>query len=98
MHDTHCDPGWINGQLFNENRNKFPADELRKYAGQHVAWNREGTRILAGDEDLPAAVAKLQAAGFHTGEVVWSWVPAAEVDSLLPSLQDAISENNGTPQ
>lgn len=81
--------------MFNENRNKLPAEELLKYAGQHVAWSRDGTRILAGDLELSGAIAKLQAAGFHSSEVVWSWVPATDTNSLLPSVQEIAGDEHG---
>ncbi len=81
--------------MFNEKRNQFPAEELVKYAGQHVAWSRDGTRILAGGEDLISAIAKLQGVGICPDEVVWSYVPAAAEESLLPSLQDVALESDG---
>ena len=33
-------------EQFVRNRNAFPADELGRYSGQHVAWSPDGTRIL----------------------------------------------------
>jgi Family of unknown function (DUF5678) len=48
---------------------------LKKYHGKYVAWNREGTRIVAtGDDDLQAFNAAL-AAGYDPGQVVFSYVP-----------------------
>ncbi len=48
---------------FRENRRKFPAAELAEFSGQLIAWNREGTEILAsGDRplELQAALVKRQ--------------------------------------
>jgi hypothetical protein len=32
---------------YEENRRKFPLDELAKYWGKHVAFSADGTRIVA---------------------------------------------------
>jgi hypothetical protein len=37
---------FFDGALYNENRRKFPAEELWKHAGQHVAFSLDGTRSL----------------------------------------------------
>jgi hypothetical protein len=36
---------------FLENQRKFPAEELLRYAGQHIAWSWNGSQILASDPD-----------------------------------------------
>jgi hypothetical protein len=69
--------------LFNENRNRFPADELSRYAGCCVAWSPDGTRILASGKDMDEAERALGALGIDPGEVVWSSVPAPGEDSWL---------------
>jgi len=38
-------------EQFVKNRNAFPADELGRYTGQHVAWSSNGTRVLTSDPD-----------------------------------------------
>ena len=48
---------------FRENRLKFPAAELARFGGQYVAWDKEGTEILAsgdGPLDLQSALATRQ--------------------------------------
>ena len=58
-----------------KNRQAVPAGELKKYHGKYVAWNHEGTRIVAtGGDDLQAFNAAL-AAGYDPGQVVFSYVP-----------------------
>jgi hypothetical protein len=37
---------------FHSNRNAFPADELRQHVGNWVAFNLDGTRIVASAESL----------------------------------------------
>jgi hypothetical protein len=71
---------WPPGELFRRNQNQFPAEELMKYAGQHVAWSRDGTRILASGESFGAVDDQLQAAGIDPSTVVFSFVdPPDEV-------------------
>jgi predicted RNase H-like HicB family nuclease len=59
---------------YNENRNKFPPEELAKYEGKYVAFSPDGTRIVASgatEEELDAA---LTAAGIPISQVVYSYV------------------------
>ena len=66
-----------------ENRSKFPLEELAKYAGKHIAFSPDGTRIVASgatEEELEAA---LQAAGIHFSQVVWSYVDGPDVDGRI---------------
>lgn len=66
-----------------ENRRKFPLDELAKHWGKHIAFSLDGTRIVASgatEEELEAA---LQAAGIHFSQVVFSYVDAADVDGRI---------------
>ena len=58
-----------------ENRNKVPAEVLEKYIGLHVAWNREGTRIVASGADDGEVFDAVKAAGIPTDQVVFSYVP-----------------------
>jgi hypothetical protein len=62
-------------QQFLKNRYAFPLEELVRYAGKYVAWNTDGTRILASDEDDLRLYATLKAAGHDTSEVLVSFVP-----------------------
>jgi hypothetical protein len=63
---------------FDENRWRFPPEELLPYAGQYVAWSLDGTHILASaatEEDLEQ---KLVAAGVDPSQVVGECFPNAE--------------------
>jgi hypothetical protein len=73
---------WLD-PTFLENQRKFPADERQRYAGQHIAWSWDGTRILAGDLDRRALDEKLCAAGIDPGRVVHDYVEDADVSSQL---------------
>jgi hypothetical protein len=73
----------INSQRYNENRNRFPAKQLEPYAGQYVAFNAEGTRILAHGADHFAVEAMLRAAGVDPATVAYERIPEAYEDTWL---------------
>ena len=64
--------------MHNANRSKFPPEELIQYAGQRVAWNPEGTKVLAHGYDVDAIIAELAARGIHFSQVVWEYIPPLE--------------------
>jgi hypothetical protein len=55
---------------FDENRANYPPELLVPFAGQHVAWSLDGTRILASGKDMLAVEKKLVAAGIDPSRVV----------------------------
>ena len=59
---------------FVENREKFPWDELKQYAGQQIAWSWDATKILAFGCDHEEVFRKLDAAGIDPSEVVFDYV------------------------
>jgi hypothetical protein len=66
-----------------ENRCKFPLEELAKHWGKHIAFNLDGTRIVASaatEEELDAA---LRAAGIPLNQVVYSYVDGPDVDGRI---------------
>jgi len=65
-------------QLFQKNREKFPPEELTKFAGKYVAWHRDGTCILASDEDELRLANAIKEAGHDTGEVLIAYVPVED--------------------
>jgi hypothetical protein len=69
---------WIDSALFRENQKRFPAEELAKYAGQHVAWSQDGTRILASGNTLRAVADRLREAGIDPGTVVFDFVDSPD--------------------
>ena len=54
---------WNGRQMFHENRNKFPGEELLKYNGQYVAWFPDGSGIYDSDPDPTALRERIKAAG-----------------------------------
>jgi hypothetical protein len=60
---------------YEQNRSRFPQQELVKYAGQYVAFSPDGTRILASGVDMDEVEHKLVAAGHDPSQVVGSFIP-----------------------
>jgi hypothetical protein len=59
---------------FDKNRAEFPLDELAKYAGKHVAFSPDGTRILASGESMDDVCRKLEVLGIHFSQVVHEYL------------------------
>jgi hypothetical protein len=61
-------------RLFDENRSRFPAAQLLAYAGKHVAWSPDGTRILASGATREEVDDNLEAVGVHFSLVVHDYI------------------------
>jgi Family of unknown function (DUF5678) len=69
----------FDGYQYTVNRSIFPVEELQKYAGQWVAFSRDGKKILASHPD-PMGVTKLiDDAGISREDVIFEPVYADEV-------------------
>jgi hypothetical protein len=65
-------------EQFIKNRNAFPAAELDRYTGQHVAWSPDGSRILVGDPDPLKVVAAVKAMGYDPAETPIEDIPSED--------------------
>lgn len=63
---------------FLTNRAQFPPEDLAQYAGKHVAWSRDGARILAAEDDPEKLIAAVKALGCDMSETALSFVPLAD--------------------
>ena len=83
----------MNLEQFVQNRNEFSADELDRYAGQHVAWSADGTRILASDPDPLKVLATVRALGYDPAETPIEDIPTEDFfpggGFLFPGNQEA---------
>lgn len=70
--DNRREP-WLDPD-FLENQRRFPPVELARYAGQHIAWSWDGSRILAHDPDRRVLNEKLRAAGVDPSQVIHDFV------------------------
>lgn len=76
--------GLIDANAYRENRDRHTADDLRQYAGQWVAWNFEGTAIVAHHEDALEVVRLVREMGLGMSRVVMEHLPPAEhFDEML---------------
>lgn len=63
---------------FLENRRNYPAEQLRPYRGQIVAWSLDGKQILASAADENALHEQLRALGIDASRIIGSYVDAEE--------------------
>jgi hypothetical protein len=67
---------------YEENRSKFPQEELAKYWGKHVAFSPDGTRIVASADTWEELDEVLEAAGIDVSQVVHSYVDPPDVSYI----------------
>jgi Family of unknown function (DUF5678) len=67
---------------FYENQRKFPPDELSKFAGKHVAWSLDGTRILASGDTDEEVENNLLALGIAPNRVAVGYVDPPDISYL----------------
>jgi hypothetical protein len=79
----------FNAALFIENRNKVAPEVWFKHAGRYVAWNLEGTLIVASGADEDELYTNLRAAGIEMSRMVQSYVDPPDVTGVFPTLLDA---------
>ena len=68
---------------FDLNRRQIPWEQLAPYAGQHVAFSADGTRVVASASEREALEKRLDELGIDSSEVVWSYIPALDEESWL---------------
>ena len=84
---------WIDGNLFIVNRNKFTYEQLAPYAGNHIAWSTDGTRIVAHHEDFEELFVAVLRSGLSSEDVVFSFLPALDApESYFGGLLDGSDE------
>ena len=66
-----------------DNRCKFPLDKLAEYGGQWIAWNADGSEIVAHHEQLLSVLEMVKAAGIDPATVVLSSIPPRDEVQLL---------------
>jgi hypothetical protein len=59
---------------FDANRSRVPAETLASYAGRHVAWSPDGTRILASGASPAEVDEQLASLGVHFSQVVHDYI------------------------
>jgi hypothetical protein len=64
----------VDTAVFDQNRSRFPPEDLLPYAGHHIAWNADGTRVLASGRDMDEVDNKVIAAGIAPDQVVFDFI------------------------
>lgn len=64
---------WLDKTFF-ENQAKVPPEALLPYAGRHIAWSWDGSRILDSAEEQEQLWDKLVAAGIDPHRVVFDYM------------------------
>jgi len=77
------DTPWVNSDLVSENFNKFPPEELFKYAGQYVAFSLDGSVILASGADWLEMEDRLKELGIDPSRVIGAYMPREDEHTLL---------------
>lgn len=62
------------GPDFDRNRDLVPTAKRNKWAGRHVAWNWDGSHIVAGADSLPALLAELRQRNVDPATVVFDFI------------------------
>jgi len=73
--------GWPNPD-FLKNQSAYPSEELWKHIGKHVAWNWEGTEIIADADTLDELADKVEAMQINFSRVVFDYVDDPNVGFL----------------
>jgi hypothetical protein len=73
----------IDTVLYERNRSRIPPETLEPYAGEHVAFSADGTRVIAHGPDYESVEAELRSLGLDTSEVVWERVPGPGEETWL---------------
>src|SRR5262249_31771776 len=73
-YDWRTDP-LLGAQHFDENRSKFPVEQLIPYAGQTIAWYPDGSGIAGADPDGHALWKRLREAGEDPSNYVFEDIP-----------------------
>jgi hypothetical protein len=66
-------------EQFLKNRQQVPLEQLAKYAGKYVAWNEDGTAILADDDDPIRLMATVTSLGHDPAAILVSSVPPPDL-------------------
>jgi hypothetical protein len=80
---TKNDGPWVNSNLVTENFNKFPREELLRYAGRFVAFSLDGSAILASGANEMEMEARLRELGIDPGRVIGTYIPGEGEDTLI---------------
>jgi hypothetical protein len=59
---------------FNKNQRERTLEQLMPYDQMHVAWNREGNRVLAYGKTHEEAITQAEKLGLNFGEIIFDFI------------------------
>jgi len=65
-------------RIYQQNRPKISADEIRKHGGEWVAFSGDGRSIVASDADLGVLFKTLEKAGVDQEDLVFEQIPSTD--------------------
>jgi hypothetical protein len=68
----------MHSALFRKNRAAFPLTELAKYQGQWIAFDLDGTKVIAAAPSLLECHGRVKAAGYDPENVGFEGVPGPD--------------------
>lgn len=74
MNDNNNQSPWLDLGTYHKNRCNVPPAQLLRYQGKYVAWNLDGTRIVASGDTEKEVDEKLSAAGIDRHQVVGDYI------------------------
>ncbi len=82
MNNNNNQLPWLDLGTYHKNRCHVPPAQLLPYQGKYVAWNLDGTRILASGDTQEEVDEQLSAAGIDRHQVVADYVDATDQVNL----------------
>lgn len=74
-------------KTYRENRDKFPADQLRQYEGQWVAFSADGGRVVASAPSISEVAVQLQSAREALRNVVFEHIETESTEINLGAAE-----------
>jgi hypothetical protein len=74
MHQNGKPKKLLDVKLFEENQSRCSVEQLRGFAGRHVAWSLDGTTILASGETFEELADNLHASGLTNEQAIFDYI------------------------
>lgn len=74
--EARPDPGWVDSNALSAAIAAHPPEYRARFAGQYVAWTRDGSRVVDSDTDRARLYDRLDRAGISSERVAFEYVPS----------------------
>jgi hypothetical protein len=75
--------GEWDGIAYSENRSRIDPETLREYLGEWLAWDLQGTQVVAHHEDAQEVVRQVRAKGLDPDRVVMEHLLVLYADEII---------------